>query len=151
MALKRIQKELIDFNKDPPKNCSAGPINDIDMFHWEATILGPSDSVYQGGIFLLDIYFPRDYPFKPPKVKFITRIYHPNICPNCWDVCETLDILKDQWSPALNISKILLSISSLLTDPNSDYPLNPEAGRIYKSDRAKFDKIAKEWTKKYAS
>ena len=111
MALKRIQKELVDFNKDPPANCSAGPVNDSDLFHWQATIMGPSDSPYQGGVFFLNIHFPTDYPFKPPKCTFTTRIYHPNINSN-GSIC--LDILKDQWSPALTISKVLLSISSLL-------------------------------------
>ena len=151
LALKRIQKELIDFNKNPPENCSAGPVNNVDMFHWQATIMGPSDSVYQGGVFFLDIKFPSDYPLKPPKIRFMTRIYHPNICPSCWDLCCGIDILKDQWSPALNISKIMLCISSLLTDPILDNPIFPEAAMIYKSDRAKFEKIAKEWTKIYAS
>ena len=150
-ALKRIQKELIDFNKDPPVNCSAGPYDDNDMFHWLATIMGPGDSPYQGGVFFLDIRFPTDYPFKPPKVRFKTKIYHPNICQHCHDVCYGLDVLRDQWSPALTISKILISISSLLTDPNPDNPIFPEAASKYKSDRAEFEKIAKEWTKKYAS
>jgi ubiquitin-conjugating enzyme E2 D/E len=148
MALKRIQKELVDFNKDPPANCSAGPVNDSDLFHWQATIMGPSDSPYQGGVFFLNIHFPTDYPFKPPKVTFTTRIYHPNINSN-GSIC--LDILKDQWSPALTISKVLLSISSLLTDANPDDPLVPEIANIYKTDRAKYEATAKEWTRKYAT
>jgi ubiquitin-conjugating enzyme E2 D/E len=88
--------------------------------------MGPEDSPYSGGVFFLNIYFPTDYPFKPPKITFATRIYHPNINSN-GGIC--LDILKDQWSPALTISKgifliiVLLSISSLLTDPNPDDPL----------------------------
>ena len=147
MALKRIQKELIDFNKDPLSNISAGPTGS-DLFQWQATIMGPSDSPYQGGVFFLNVHFPTDYPFKPPKCSFITKIYHPNINSN-GSIC--LDILKDQWSPALTISKVLLSISSLLTDPNPDDPLVPEIANIYKSDRAKYDATAREWTKKYAS
>ncbi|XP_025146155.1 ubiquitin-conjugating enzyme E2 D3 isoform X8 [Ovis aries] len=101
MALKRINKELSDLARDPPAQCSAGPVGD-DMFHWQATIMGPNDSPYQGGVFFLTIHFPTDYPFKPPKVAFTTRIYHPNINSN-GSIC--LDILRSQWSPALTISK----------------------------------------------
>ena len=132
MASKRIQKELVDFNKDPPTNCSAGPQNQSDLYHWQATIMGPEDSPYHGGVFFLNIHFPTDYPFKPPKVQFITRIYHCNINSN-GSIC--LDILKDQWSPALTISKVLLSISSLLTDPNPKDPLVPEIAEKYMKNR----------------
>ncbi len=147
MALKRITKELNDIQKDPPTNCSAGPVDQNDMFNWSATIMGPSDSCYQGGVFFLTIRFPSDYPFKPPKLSFTTRIYHPNINAN-GAIC--LDILKDQWSPALTISKVLLSISSLLTDANPDDPFVPDIAQLYKSDRKAYEKNAKEWTKKYA-
>ncbi|XP_031462956.1 ubiquitin-conjugating enzyme E2 D2 isoform X1 [Phasianus colchicus] len=126
-----LEVELNDLARDPPAQCSAGPVGD-DMFHWQATIMGPNDSPYQGGVFFLTIHFPTDYPFKPPKVAFTTRIYHPNINSN-GSIC--LDILRSQWSPALTISKVLLSICSLLCDPNPDDPLVPEIARIYKTDR----------------
>ena len=109
--------------------------------------MGPDDSPYAGGVFFLNIHFPTDYPFKPPKCNFTTRIYHPNINSN-GSIC--LDILKDQWSPALTISKVLLSISSLLTDANPDDPLVPEIAHIYKTDRPKYEATAREWTRKYA-
>ncbi|KAJ4749273.1 Ubiquitin-conjugating enzyme family protein [Rhynchospora pubera] len=101
MASKRILKELKDLQKDPPTSCSAGPAGE-DMFHWQATIMGPPDSPYSGGVFLVNIHFPPDYPFKPPKVAFKTKVFHPNINSN-GSIC--LDILKEQWSPALTISK----------------------------------------------
>ncbi|KAK9751417.1 Ubiquitin-conjugating enzyme [Popillia japonica] len=111
MALKRINKELQDLGRDPPAQCSAGPVGD-DLFHWQATIMGPPDSPYQGGVFFLTIHFPTDYPFKPPKVAFTTRIYHPNINSN-GSIC--LDILRSQWSPALTISKGKVKIILILT------------------------------------
>ncbi len=97
-ALKRINKvsiitkELMDLSKDPLANITAGPADDNNQYEWQATISGPSDSAYQGGLFFLNIHFPTDYPFKPPKINFITRIYHPNINAN-GGIC--LDILKD--------------------------------------------------------
>eukprot|EP00761_Pharyngomonas_kirbyi_P011813 gb/GECH01011839.1/.p1 GENE.gb/GECH01011839.1/~~gb/GECH01011839.1/.p1 ORF type:complete len:148 (+),score=15.65 gb/GECH01011839.1/:1-444(+) len=147
MALKRISKELSDLQKDPPVSCSAGPVGD-DLFHWSATIMGPPESPFAGGVFFLNIHFPTDYPFKPPKVQFTTRIYHPNINSN-GHIC--LDILKDQWSPALTISKVLLSICSLLTDPNPEDPLVPEIAHLYKKDRARYEATAREWTRKYTT
>ncbi|KAF7810462.1 Ubiquitin-conjugating enzyme E2 10 [Senna tora] len=119
MASKRILKELKDLEKDPPTYCSAGPVAE-DIFHWQATIMGPPDSPYADGVFHVTVQFPPEYPFQPPKVSFRTKVFHPNINPK-GSIC--LDILKEQWSPALTISKVLLSICSLLTDPNPDHPL----------------------------
>ena len=113
-ALKRIYQELRDLNEDPPSNCCAGPKFDYEMYHWEACIIGPDDTPYQGGVFFLNIHFPTDYPRIPPKCTFITRIYHPNINSNC---SISLNILEDDWSPCLTISKILLCISALMADP----------------------------------
>merc|ERR1712185_174526 len=101
---------------------------------------------YQGGVFFLNVTFPTDYPFKPPKVQFTTKIYHCNVN-SSGAIC--LDILKDQWSPALTLSKVLLSISSLLTDPNPNDPLVPEIALLLKSNREEHDKNAREWVRKY--
>jgi len=147
MAMRRLQKELQDIVKDPPANCSAGPVGE-DLFHWKATIMGPSETPYQGGVFYLDIYFPADYPFKPMKINFTTKIYHPNI-DSSGNIC--LDILKNNWSPALTISKVLLSICSLLDEPNPDDPLVIDIAKLYKNNRNKFIANATEWTLTYAS
>ena len=142
----RIQKELKELQQSPPANCSAGPVDD-DMFKWQATIMGPQGSPYDGGVFYLRIDFPRDYPFKPPKMQFLTRIYHCNINSH-GGIC--LDILKDQWSPALTVSKLLLSICSLMDDANPDDPLVPEIADLLKHDKAKHDENARLFTLKYA-
>jgi ubiquitin-conjugating enzyme E2 D/E len=146
MSLKRIQNELRDLQKDPPASCSAGPEGE-DLFRWEGCIFGPDDSPYVGGMFKLSIQFPVDYPFRPPHVQFVTKIYHPNIN-SAGLIC--LDILKTQWSPALTISKVLLSITSLLTDPNPEDPLMPDIANLYKRDRAAYEETAREWTMRYA-
>ncbi|KAG7234596.1 hypothetical protein INR49_002225 [Caranx melampygus] len=132
-----VGRELNDLARDPPAQCSAGPVGDDSKCPGDRQKfvgLYQSDSPYQGGVFFLTIHFPTDYPFKPPKVAFTTRIYHPNINSN-GSIC--LDILRSQWSPALTISKVLLSICSLLCDPNPDDPLVPEIARIYKTDSQK--------------
>ena len=146
-ALKRITKELTEFNKEPPEGFSAGPIDDSDMFKWEASITGPEESPYEGGTFQLSIEFPKDFPYKPPKVEFTTKVYHPNV-KSTGTIC--LDILKDAWSPDISVSKILLAIQNLLINPNIDHPLEPEIANLYKSDKEAYDKNAKEWTEKYA-
>lgn len=146
-SAKRLQKELADITLDPPPNCSAGPKGD-NLYEWVSTILGPSGSVYEGGVFFLDIHFTTDYPFKPPKVVFRTRIYHCNI--NSQGVI-CLDILKDNWSPALTISKVLLSICSLLSDCNPSDPLVASIATQYLTNREEHDRLSKIWTKKYAT
>jgi ubiquitin-conjugating enzyme E2 D/E len=146
MALRRIEKELKEFRNDPPMNCSAGPSGN-DLFHWQATIMGPEGTPYAGGVFFLNIYFPSDYPFKPPKINFKTKIYHCNIN-SSGGIC--LDILKDQWSPALTITKVLLSICSLLSDCNPDDPLVPDIANLYRTNRTKHDSAARELTTLHA-
>ena len=140
-------KEYNDLQRDPPVGCSAGPCTDDDMYKWQGYIAGPEGTPYAGGVFFLNIEFPNDYPFKPPKVTFTTKVYHPNVS-NSGSIC--VDILKDQWSPALTISKVLISISTLLDDPNPEDPLVPDIAQQYLSNREAYNEKAKEWTQLYA-
>ncbi len=145
--IKRLNKELSDMQKNDISNLSAGPIND-NLYEWEAVILGPVETPYEGGVFYLSISIPSNYPFKPPIVIFKTKIYHPNIN-SAGNIC--LDILKTQWSPALTISKILLSICSLLSDPNPNDPLVPDIANLLKTSPEIYNRNAREWTLLYAS
>ncbi|EHY66398.1 ubiquitin-conjugating enzyme E2 D [Nematocida ausubeli] len=154
-SIKRIMKELRDIHESEKNNLEGngehvvriGPVDEADMYTWRGRITPPVGSDYHGGVFYLDIKFPTDYPFKPPRIKFLTRIFHPNINTN-GTIC--LDILNEKWSPALTISKVMMSICSWLDEPNPDDPLMPNIASMYKTERTKYSETCQEWTKKYA-
>ncbi|EXJ72482.1 uncharacterized protein A1O5_04987 [Cladophialophora psammophila CBS 110553] len=145
-AEKRIMSELTDIGRDPPYRVSCGPIGD-DIFHWQATFLGPSDSDYAGGVFFLDIRFPQDYPWKPPRLSFTTKIFHTNV--NEFGGIS-LDILHDAWSPGLSVAKCLLAICSMMQDPYAPPGSWFPSAQLYLRNRAKYHQTAREWTTKYA-
>ena len=147
MTEKRLKKEYNDILTNDISNISAGPING-NLYEWQAFILGPIGTPYEGGIFKLNISIPPNYPFKSPIVIFTTKIYHPNIN-LAGNIC--LDILKDHWSPALTISKVLLSICSLLSDPNPNDPLVSDIANVLKTNPELYNKTAREWTQLYAT
>lgn len=107
----------------------------------------PRPALPPGGIFKLELFLPADYPMAPPKVRFLTRMYHPNI-DKIGRIC--LDILKDKWSPALQIRTVLLSIQALLSAPNPDDPLDNDVAEQWKTDEATAVRTAAEWTRQYA-
>ena len=146
MLTKRLKQEIKYLNETPIPNCSAGPKE--DMTNWVGVIIGPEGTPYQNGIFNLNINFPSEYPFKPPNIYFTTPIYHCNISEK-GAIC--LDILKYNWSPALSIGKVLMSICSLLAEPNPNDPLVSHIANLYKTNRQLHDHNAKEYTLKYAN
>ena len=104
----RIIRELEDFKKNAENSDIEVNLVESDIFHWKGSIKGPKDTCYSGGLFFIDILIPTDYPYKPPKMKFDTKIWHPNISSQTGAIC--LDILKNEWSPALSIRTALLSL-----------------------------------------
>lgn len=117
---------------EPVAGISATPYQD-NLRYFAVAIEGPEDSPYERGVFQLELFLPADYPMAPPKVRFLTKIYHPNV-DKLGRIC--LDILKDKWSPALQIRTVLLSIQALLSAPNPDDPLDNNVAEIWKKDEA---------------
>ncbi|KAL9655674.1 hypothetical protein ABK040_002334 [Willaertia magna] len=144
---RRIVKETQKLMAEPPPGISATPHED-NMRYFNVLIEGPSQSPYEGGIFTLELFLPDNYPMVPPKVRFLTKIYHPNI-DKLGRIC--LDILKDKWSPALQIRTVLLSIQALLSAPNPDDPLANDVAEEWKKDQDRALKTAREWTQKFAT
>nr|XP_036224974.1 ubiquitin-conjugating enzyme E2 N isoform X1 [Bactrocera oleae] len=139
-------KETQRLMQEPVPGINAIPDeNNARYFH--VIVTGPNDSPFEGGVFKLELFLPEDYPMSAPKVRFITKIYHPNI-DRLGRIC--LDVLKDKWSPALQIRTILLSIQALLSAPNPDDPLANDVAELWKVNEAEAIKNAREWTQKYA-
>ena len=143
----RLLKEIENLKKEPPENCSAGPIAD-DIRHWKGKIKGPIDTVYEKGVFVIDIVITDEYPFKPPKMKYDTKIWHPNISSVTGAIC--LDILKNEWTPALTIRTALISLQALMCNPVPEDPQDAQVASQYKSDIKAFNETAKLWTSEYA-
>ncbi|KAA8549822.1 hypothetical protein F0562_001506 [Nyssa sinensis] len=126
-VLKRLQSELMALMMSGDSGISAFPEED-NIFCWKGTITGSKDTVFEGTEYKLSLSFPNDYPFKSPKVKFETGCFHPNV-DVYGNIC--LDILQDKWSSAYDVRTILLSIQSLLGEPNTSSPLNTQAASLW--------------------
>jgi len=143
---RRIVKETQRLSSEPAPGISATSYAD-NLRYFNVLINGPKDSPYEGGIFKLELFLTEDYPMAPPKVRFLTKMYHPNI-DKLGRIC--LDILKDKWSPALQIRTVLLSIQALLSAPNPDDPLANDVAEMWKKDEQAAIREAKEWTQQHA-
>ncbi|KAL0114341.1 hypothetical protein PUN28_011535 [Cardiocondyla obscurior] len=128
---------FFELNKNPVEGFSAGLIDDNDIYRWEVLIIGPPDTLYEGGFFKAHLQFPKEYPLRPPRMKFITEIWHPNIDKN-GDVCISIlhepgddkwgyEKASERWLPVHTVETILISVISMLADPNDESPANVDA------------------------
>ncbi|KAF8472071.1 ubiquitin-conjugating enzyme/RWD-like protein [Kalaharituber pfeilii] len=149
-ASNRIPKELADLTKDPPPYTVISLPSDSDIYNWNIVLAPPKESVYHGGEFHLSLKLPTEYPFKPPALSFITKIYHPNVT-NDGKGSMCLGILRpENWKPSCKIRAVLLMAMDLLITPNVDDPVEPSIANEYTSSRDDFVRTAKLWVKNYA-
>ncbi|THU80778.1 hypothetical protein K435DRAFT_756570 [Dendrothele bispora CBS 962.96] len=145
--LRRVNKEISDCKNDKTSNITLELV-DNSPFHLKGSFPGPEGTPYEGGNFEVDITIPDAYPFQPVKMKFITKVYHPNISSASGAIC--LDILKDAWSPVLTLKSTLISLQSLLCSPEPNDPQDAEVAKHYTTSKASFDETAAYWTQIYA-
>lgn len=139
LARQRLMRDFKKLQTDAPYGVSGSPINN-DIMSWRACIFGPEETPWEGGTFQLQLRFTTEYPNQPPKVKFLNRMFHPNIYSD-GSIC--LDILQERWSPTYDIAAVLTSIQSLLADPNANSPANHEAATLFAENRGEYNRRVK--------
>jgi len=145
-----LKKQLRDLKKSPVEGFSAGLVDESNVFEWEIIIIGPPDTLYEGGVFKAKLSFPPDYPNMPPKMKFISDIWHPNVYPT-GEVCISIlhppgedkygyEKAQERWLPIHTVESILISVISMLSDSNDESAANLDAAKEAREDKALFKK-----------
>ncbi|KAI9708398.1 MAG: Ubiquitin-conjugating enzyme E2 7 [Bogoriella megaspora] len=145
VASKRLFQEYRTLSTNPPDGINAGPVTEDDIFLWEALIQGPEGTPFEGGIFPAELKFPKDYPLAPPTMKFTCAMWHPNVYSN-GNVCISIlhppgddpnhyESASERWSPIQSVEKILISVMSMLAEPNDESPANVDAARMWRERR----------------
>lgn len=137
-------KDLRTVKTNADKTIFAEPLED-DLMTWTAVVLGPESTLFEGGTFSLLIVFPETYPQDPPSIKFISEMFHPNVYPS-GELC--LDILSSRWSPSYDVLSILISVQSLLSDPNAKSPANADASHLFSTDPHAYEKRVRDAVEK---
>eukprot|EP00127_Corallochytrium_limacisporum_P000252 Clim_evm20s8 gene=Clim_evmTU20s8 len=143
-ALKRLMQEYKELVTDPPAGVVAGPVSEEDFFTWEVLIPGPDGTPYEGGLFPATMKFPKDYPMTPPDMKFTCQMWHPNIYKD-GRVCISIlhppgddplgyELTSERWSPVQSIEKVLISVMSMLAEPNDESGANIDASKQFRED-----------------
>ncbi|KAM0754868.1 hypothetical protein T439DRAFT_297274 [Meredithblackwellia eburnea MCA 4105] len=139
---KRLTNELMALMMGSPAGISAFPASDGDLTFWKGTLAGAEATYYEGHVYAISLTFPPTYPYAAPNVRFESTCYHPNVALT-GEIC--LDILKEKWSPMLSVSTILVSLQSLLGEPNNASPLNVEAAELWDNAEAFKIELAKHY------
>lgn len=146
-------KEYKELMVNPPDGIVAGPVSEDNLYEWEAVIEGPSGTVYEGGLFIARLNFPKDYPLSPPTMRFVSDIYHPNVYPD-GNVCISIlhppgddpnmyEHASERWSPVQSVEKVLISVMSMLAEPNDESGANIDASKMWRTDREQFNKVVR--------
>ncbi|KAJ5657656.1 uncharacterized protein N7484_001305 [Penicillium longicatenatum] len=147
--MRRIGKEMADIHADTKSQITAAPVNEQeDITHLRGSFPGPPGTPYEGGTYNIDIKIPTDYPFRPPVMKFETKVWHPNVSSQTGAIC--LDTLSSAWSPVLTIKSALLSLQSLLSTPEPKDPQDAEVANMLLRTPKEFDRVARQWATLYA-
>ncbi|KAL1991633.1 hypothetical protein VTN49DRAFT_4941 [Thermomyces lanuginosus] len=146
---RRIAKEIADIRADPHSQVTAETVDDDeDLTHLRGSFPGPPGTPYEGGTYYVDIRIPQEYPFRPPNMRFQTKIWHPNVSSQTGYIC--LDTLSTAWSPVLTIKSALLSLQSLLCTPEPKDPQDAEVAEMLLKRPKEFERVARQWAIKYA-
>ncbi|KAJ3124834.1 Ubiquitin-conjugating enzyme E2 G2 [Physocladia obscura] len=148
-AIKRLMTEYRELTVNAPEGITAGPIREDNVFEWEALISGPADTPYEDGVFVASLRFPNDYPLSPPQMQFVPPLFHPNVYDD-GRVCISIlhapgddplgyELASERWSPVQSVEKILLSVVSMLAEPNPDSGANIDACKLWRDDRDAFN------------
>lgn len=146
---RRVTKEMADIHADTISKISASPAgNGDDIMHLKGSFQGPPGTPYEGGTYTIDIRISPEYPFRPPTMRFDTKVWHPNVSSQTGAIC--LDTLSSAWSPVLTIKSALLSLQSLLSTPEPKDPQDAEVASMLMRNPKEFERVASEWAVKYA-
>jgi len=145
---RRIAKELADIQNDTESQIFCEPDNGSDLSHLKASFPGPPDTPYEGGTYMVDVKIPPDYPFRPPTMSFLTKLWHPNVSSQTGAIC--LDTLGSAWSPVLTIKSALISLQSLLNSPEPKDPQDAEVATMLLNHPEQFKAKARDWAVRFA-
>ncbi|CAM9281924.1 unnamed protein product [Heterosigma akashiwo] len=158
-AAELLRRQLHELNRNPPEGVSVGLVDDDNIFEWELMIVGPPDTLYEGGFFQARLNFPSDFPNMPPEMTFISEMWHPNVyedgkvCisilhPPGEDKFNDQETAEERWRPILGVESIIISVISMLSDPNDESPANIDAAVMFRNDLKEFKRRVRQVIRK---